>query len=122
MHLTSTEPHQPPGATGRLKSLFASAHGRRVHLGPLEPEQQINCAKTERGSGMVAPGVSEGKPLIATTSDRSPGVTSVDLDVMLAELQRLRSEMVTSGPTMHSNSAESDLPPLHDNPKTQFSA
>ena len=72
VHLSSTEPHQQSGATGRLESLFGSAHGRRVHLGPLEPEQQINYAKTEPGSGMVAPGISEGKPVIATTSDRSP--------------------------------------------------
>ena len=126
VHLSSTEPHQQPDATGRLESLFASAHGRRVHLGPPEPEQEINrvktVAKTEPGSGMVAPSISEGKPGTATTSDRSPGVTSGDLEIMLAELQKLRSEMVTPRPTMHSNSAETDLPPLPDTPKTHFSA
>ena len=41
---------------------------------------------------------------------------------MLAELLKLRSEMVTPGPTMHSHSAESDLPSLPDTPKTSFSA
>ena len=60
VHMSSTEPHQQPGATGRLESLFASAHGRRVHLGPPEPEHYIYCAKTEPGSDMEAPGVSEG--------------------------------------------------------------
>ena len=76
VHLSSTEPHQQPGATGGLESLFASAHGRRVHLGAPEPEQQINHAKGKQRSGTVASGVSNGKPLNAATSDRSPGVAS----------------------------------------------
>lgn len=114
--------HQQPEATGRLATLFASAHGKRVQLDSPEPEHNKNCVKAELGSSAAAPGISGGKPLNAATSDRSPDVTSGDLEVMLAELQRLRSEMVTPGPSMHINSAESDLPPLPDAPKSQISA
>ena len=55
-------------------------------------------------------------------ADRSPGVISGDLEDLLVVLQKAKEEMVTPSAVMHSNSAESDLPPSPEVPKHQISA